>query len=318
MLITLILCTYNRCGILPKALNSVVASIVPSWVEWEVLVVDNNSTDQTREVVEDFCQRYPSRFRYLLEPKQGLSRARNAGIRESRADVLAFTDDDVTVDPSWLWNLTASLCNSAWAGAAGRVLPLWGNSLPGWLSPKDPHELAPFVAFEPGSEADVLTEPPFGANMAFRKEMFEKYGIFRTDLGRCANDMLSNEDTEFGRRLLNGGERLRYEPSAVVYHPVAENRLRKEYLLKWWFGKGRSEIAELGIPQGTRWFLYGIPLYIVRRLVMWTLRWMIAMNPSKRFSGKRRVWFLAGSILECHQRSPATCGKSRAASDVRR
>src|SRR5208283_4457645 len=107
MRISVILCTYNRASILISALESIVAQTLPESVEWEVLVVDNNSCDQTREVVEDFCRRYPRRFRYVFEPNQGLSHARNSGIREALGEVLAFMDDDVTVEPGWLDNLTA-------------------------------------------------------------------------------------------------------------------------------------------------------------------------------------------------------------------
>ena len=123
MKITIILCTYNRCGSLAKALQSASALRLPDSDEWEVLVVDNNSSDKTREVVEEFRGRYPGRFRYLFEPQQGKSYALNAGVREARGDVLAFTDDDVTFEPMWLQNLTASLRTGEWAGAGGRTLP---------------------------------------------------------------------------------------------------------------------------------------------------------------------------------------------------
>src|SRR5690349_7477494 len=92
-------------------------------VEWEVLVVDNNSSDQTREVVDEFCRRYPGRFRYLFESRPGKSCALNAGVREARGAVVAFMDDDVTVEPTWLQELTAALHNGQWAGAGGRILP---------------------------------------------------------------------------------------------------------------------------------------------------------------------------------------------------
>src|SRR5215467_674497 len=121
MKITVILCTYNRCQCLKRALNSAAALVLPESVEWEVLVVDNNSNDQTRTTVEEFCDRYPGRFRYLFEPRPGKSHALNAGIRESRADVFAFMDDDVVVDSNWLQNLTAALRNNEWAGAGGRI-----------------------------------------------------------------------------------------------------------------------------------------------------------------------------------------------------
>src|SRR5579872_5616053 len=198
MKITVILCTYNRCQNLPTALESVAASVLPRSVDWEVLVVDNNSKDETREVVEEFCRRYPDRFRYLFEPQQGLSRARNAGVREARGDVLAFVDDDVMVEPAWLQNLTASLSDDRWAGAGGRIVLQWPSPIPKWLTTDGPYARHGFPGFDQGPIAKELDGPPFGTNMAFRRTMFEKYGYFRTDLGRCANGMMSSEDTEFG------------------------------------------------------------------------------------------------------------------------
>ena len=100
MKVTVILCTYNRCQILMKALESVAVSVMPESVEWEVLVVDNNSNDQTREVAQQICRKHPAHFRYLFEPRQGKSYALNSGIRVGRGDVLAFMDDDVMVDRS--------------------------------------------------------------------------------------------------------------------------------------------------------------------------------------------------------------------------
>ncbi len=298
---TVIVCTYNRCKLLEKALDSLVASVLPTSFEWEVLVVDNNSSDQTRHVVEGFIERYPGRFRYVLETRQGVSYARNEGIRKSRGDVLAFMDDDVTVDPEWLKNLTAALHGGDWAGAGGRIVPVWKSEPPRWLPIERPHALAPFVDFDFGSEPGPLNVPPFGANMAFRSEVFKRYGCFRTDLGRCADKLLSNEDTEFGHRLLAAGERLRYEPSAIMHHPVLEERVRKLYVLRWWFGKGRADIAECGMPAGTRWFVFRIPLVLIRRAVRWTLQSMISTNPSSRFYCLQAVWNLAGQIVGCYR-----------------
>jgi glycosyltransferase involved in cell wall biosynthesis len=306
MKISVILCTYNRCQILPKALQGLAGQMLPESEECEVLVVDNNSTDQTRDVVVDFRRRYPGRFQYLFEAQQGLSHARNAGIKEARGDVVVFLDDDVTVTATWLERLVAPLRGGKYVGGGGRVLPEWTCAPPRWLSVEGRYALAPFAIFDLGQEAGPLLEPPLGANMAFQKKMFERYGNFRTDLGRCGTGMISNEDTEFGRRLLNGGEALHYEPSAVVYHPVSEDRLRKSYFLKWWFGKGRSDIRQAGPRAGTRHFIGGIPLYLFRNLIRWTLAWILAFSPRQRFQNKLRVWGVAGAIVECYLASRAT------------
>jgi glycosyltransferase involved in cell wall biosynthesis len=300
MKVTLILCTYNRCQLLVKALESIAVQSLPNDVEWEVLVVDNNSDDQTCEVVTDFSRRYPGRFRYLFEPRPGKSHALNSGIQDAQGDVLAFTDDDVIVEPTWLQQLTTHLRDGAWAGSGGRTLPERTFSPPRWLSLEGKYALGPFAVFDLGCSAGNLTEPPFGNNMAFRKEMFEKHGGFRTDLGPRPGSEIRSEDCEFGRRLLAAGELLHYEPSAVVYHTVPENRLQKNYFLEWWFDKARADIREAGIESKTKWLVFGVPLYSFRRLAVWTLRWLFAVEPSRRFSCKLNVWITLGMIVESY------------------
>jgi len=137
--------------------------------------------------------------------------------------------------------------------------------------------------------------------MAFQKKVFEKYEGFRTDLGPRPGSEIRNEDTEFGHRLLAAGERLRYEPLAVVYHSVPENRVQKKYFLAWWFDKARADIRKCGIASDTRLFVAGIPLYLFRRLAVWTVRWIVAVEPSLRFSNKIKTWTVAGQILECYR-----------------
>src|SRR5215469_10199051 len=112
--ISVIVCTHNRYQSLAKALESIAASTLPDSVDWEILVVDNCSRDQTRDVVEQFCHRFPGHFRCFFEPHPGKSNALNTGIREARGKILVFTDDDVTVEPTWLQNLTANLHNGEW------------------------------------------------------------------------------------------------------------------------------------------------------------------------------------------------------------
>jgi glycosyltransferase involved in cell wall biosynthesis len=301
MKITVILCTYNRCQHLAKALESAAALRLPELDEWEVVVVDNNSSDQTRQVVQEFCQQYPHRFHYVFETQQGKSYALNAGIREGRGDVLAFMDDDVTVQPTWLQNLTASLHNADWAGAGGRILLQRTFTPPPWLSLKERYALGPLVHFDLGPEAGDLTEAPIGTNMAFRREMFEKYGGFRTDLGPRPGSEIRSEDSEFSQRLLAAGERLRYEPSAVVYHAIPECRLRKRYFLDWWFDKARADVRAFGSPVDTNWRVAGIPLVLFRRLARWTLCWMVAVEPSRRFSCKLKVRVIVGQIIESYR-----------------
>ena len=243
MTITVILCTYNRCRILSEALESIINSRLPESVDWEVLVVDNNSSDATRDVVQRLSHGHPGRVRYLFEAQPGKSHALNAGIRETASDVLAFVDDDVVVESTWLERLTAPLRQQDWSGCGGRILPDWKRAPPRWLSLDGRYALAPLAAFDLGGVACELHESPFGTNMAFRRTVFETRGGFRTHSGPRPGSQIRSEDTEFGRRLLAAGERLWYEPSAVVYHPVPDARLQKAYFLAWWFDKGRARFA---------------------------------------------------------------------------
>jgi glucosyl-dolichyl phosphate glucuronosyltransferase len=303
MRISVILCTYNRCQSLATALESVATSQMPDSVAWEVLVIDNNSKDQTREVVKQFDQRYPGLFRYIFEPQQGKSHALNTGIREARGEILAFMDDDVLVDANWLQNLTKVFQQENWAGAGGRILPERDFTPPAWLSVEGKYALAPLAIFDLGTLPGELAEAPFGTNMAFRKEVFEKIGGFRTDLGPQPGSETRSEDTEFGFRALAAAQRLWYEPAAIVYHSLPAQRLRKEYFLAWWYDKARADIRAFGLPNGKRFSIAGVPLYEFRRLANWTLQWITAIRPARRFSCKLKVWMKAGEIVECHRLS---------------
>jgi glycosyltransferase involved in cell wall biosynthesis len=299
--ISVVICTYNRCKTLAAAIDSVVIQAMPESLAWEILVVDNNSTDQTRQAVEALQRQYPERIRYVFEPEQGVSHARNTGVREARGEIVAFIDDDETAHPKWLEILTANLHDGQWSGAGGRIVSRSDFSVPSWLSMTSWFASGPLALFDSGSQAGQLHEPPFSANMAYRKEVFDKYGLFRTDLGRTGNNLISNEDTEFGRRVMGSGLRLRYEPSALTYHPVEEIRLRRSYFLNWWFNKGRSDVREFGNqPNGMRFL--GIPLRLFLALFWHVMQWMVALGRSQRFGRKLEVWSCAGQISESYHR----------------
>lgn len=248
MNISVILCTYNRCLTLKRALESLAASQMPNSIDWHVLVVDNNSRDETRKVTEAFCLRDPNHFRYVFEPQQGKSFALNRGIREASGDILAFTDDDITVEPDWLFELAKPLSDPRWAGTGGRVYLPREFAPPSWIALEGDHSLLSILAlFDLGSDACVLSKPPIGNNMAFRKELFAQYGAFRTDLGPAPGSELRCEDTEFGSRVMKAGAEILYVPSAVVRHEVEERRLRKGFFLAYHFDYGRALVRMKGM-----------------------------------------------------------------------
>jgi glycosyltransferase involved in cell wall biosynthesis len=295
---TVIVCTYNRAGSLLHVLREIAAQTFPNPMDWEVLVVDNNSKDNTRDVAERFCLESPGRFRYIFEPRQGKSNALNAGVREARGEILAFVDDDVTVTEDWLASLMAAFGDGEWAGAGGRVRLQWNCPPPRWLPLQRPWSLAGVLAgWDQGEEPrQLLDELPIGANMAFRREAFEKYGGFRTDLGPNPVNLMRSEDLEFGRRLIAAGERLRYAPDAIVYHPVTDERLTRKYFLAWYFDFGRAIAREFKETDGHCW--RGVPRYQFRNLGKRAWQWMVEPRPAMRFFRKAMVWQKAGEIAE--------------------
>jgi glucosyl-dolichyl phosphate glucuronosyltransferase len=302
--ISLIVCTYNRCESLPRALESIALSEIPDSIEWEVLVVDNNSRDRTREAVEAFVARFPGRFRYLFEPRQGLSNARNAGIAAAQGRALAFTDDDVTVDSNWLWNLTQPLLEGSCAGTAGRIL-LGDFQPPPWLAVSGSMSLGGTLAqFDLGDRSVSLDKAPFGACMAFQKSVFEEFGDFRTDLGRAGKNLIGNEDTEFGARLLSKGTTLLYVPSAIVHHPVLRERLTKRYFRSFWFAYGRAMVRQ----NGERQSFWMVPRTYIRQLRR-RYKWMKGedqfwyQKAHGRFFCEVHVIMTFGQIVEGWERS---------------
>ena len=140
--------------------------------------------------------------------------------------------------------------------------------------------------------------------MAYRKTMFEKHGMFRTDLGRCGNSLVMGEDTEFGNRLMSAGESLQYEPSAVVEHPVPEERLSKKFFRSWWLDYGRTRIIErgpappiFGIPRQ----LLGLLSLVVRFLFPRILKWILTFDSRRRFYNKCQVWLTMGEIAQTYR-----------------
>jgi glycosyltransferase involved in cell wall biosynthesis len=303
MKVSVVLCTYNRSDSLAKALRSVAVSDLPESVPWEVLVVDNNSTDKTEDVVKEFCEAYPGRFRYLFEGRQGKSFALNTGVREAAGDVLAFMDDDVKVERGWLQGLTAPLQNGSYLGAGGRIQPPEDFVRPPWISLEGRSSLAGVLAlFDRGDiPIELLDDAPYGTNMAFRREAFEKFGVFRTDLGPCVGSQIRGEDTEFCWRLMRAGIPLLYVPNALVHHDVPNKRMKKRYFLSWYFDYGRAYIR----TRARKPDVWIIPRPIIRIanhiLVMipkGIIRWLLTPKPDERFFAMTQIWMMAGETVE--------------------
>ena len=294
-MVSVVVCTYNRSLELEKTLASLRALSVAPELSWELVVVDNRSTDNTAEVLKRFTATSRVSVRYVFEPEQGLSFARNTGIRTARGELLVFTDDDVVVHEHWLTGLLRIFAQFDCIGVAGRVVPIWRQPQPEWLGLEDQQAV---VHFEYGEDPRTLDlRSPVGANMAFRRAAFEKYGLFRVDLGKTKNGFSGLEDAEFGSRLLKAGEKIVYAPQAIIYHPVEPARVRKNYILRWAYSEGRHQIRSRLWPQhAARYF--GIPRYLFGSLLRNSFLWAVTRNKKRRFQHGLQVCQALGSIRE--------------------
>lgn len=260
--------------------------------------MDNNSTDRTKETVESFIRTSALPLRLVFESNQGLSHARNTGVGKAAGEIVAFTDDDVTVDRFWLSQLKETFDRFDCIGVGGKIIPVWTCDKPSWFTEDGPHRLLSFIiSFDLGDDLCEIRTSPFGANMAFRRVAFQKYGLFRTDLGRAGKKLLHGEDSEFGRRLLDGGERLIYAPRAVVHHPVESYRTRKKYCQSWYFMYGRTSVRLASIRESAVCY-FGVPRYLFRQFFESMSKWFFATDSQLRFYNKLEVCRIAGEIAE--------------------
>ncbi len=242
--LSVIICTCNRPDSLKRTLDSVTDSVIPKDLEWELIIVDNNSkynTDEIVKSVQDSCS-----FRVLLvkEDRQGLSFARNRGIHASTGRLIAFTDDDVVVDRNWIGAVVKAFTEYDVQCLGGKILPVWEKRVPGWLSEELYDRLA---LLDYGDVPFFLNKPViWGANFAVRADAFETYGLFSTDRGRLPDKLYSGEETNFVSRLLEKGESILYMPDAVVHHCISGERMRKRYFRRWMFQHGELHGLLLG------------------------------------------------------------------------
>lgn len=271
---TLLIATYNRAALLGETLDSIRRLRMNGRRRWEVLVVDNNSTDGTRAVVERHAMDFPVPLRYLFEPRQGRSSALNAGIAASHAAIIAMTDDDVRVEPGWLDAACDALDDASIAYAGGPVTPIWESPPPRWLDLTRGDLWGTIAIQNHGDRAFVYEDArkvPLGANMAARRAMFASIGGFRADLGRSSGRLvLGQEVPELLMRARTAGLRGMYLPAMRVHHHIPSTRLTRAYFRKWWFGKGVSRsaldrmqpITELGVDLRETPHILRVPRYM--------------------------------------------------------
>jgi glucosyl-dolichyl phosphate glucuronosyltransferase len=234
--VTVIVCTHQRPADLARCLDALCAldDQIP------VIVVDSASQPSCRELVGGYAGRLEVRYAY--EPRPGLSRARNRGVELAETALVAFIDDDAMPHRDWARRITAAFGDERVVCAGGTCSPLFGGARPAWLSDR----LLQFAGItrigDTPRRARSSMEWPFGANICFRRSVFDRSTRFDERLGRIGHDLLSGEESALIEILVKRGHHIRLEPAAIVDHTVASSRLASSYYWRrlWWAGVTRA------------------------------------------------------------------------------
>ena len=312
---SVIVCTYNRARNLPACVGALAAQEDVHGLNWEVVLVDNNSTDETRRTASELGNTLPAPLQYIFEREQGLNFARNRGIAESHGKYFAFVDDDILVSRRWLSSLYRTLKDND-ADAAGSCIHLAENiRLPTWIKP----EMYGFLGYQDYGPApfrmDGVKQYPFGGNMSFNRRVVNKIGLFDTKLGRKGagrkrSELFKGAETDYFHRLAHAGGQIFYTPDAVVYHQVQPFQLKKRYFRTIHFNAGYQK-AFFDHATYRRTFI-GVPLFLYMQFArnVWLyLSQALAGGLNQAFRQQMTAGHFAGMILGYMQR-PRICAKS--------
>ncbi len=302
--VSVVLCSWNGAARIGAAIDALLDQ--HDAPPHELLIVDNASTDGTAEVVAARHARAGGRLRLLHEARPGVSHARNLGIREARGEIVAFTDDDVRVGPTWVADVAATLAaHPDTACVGGPVRPLWPSEVAAWLTPR---HWAPLGVQDYGPHAFVVDASRpiclISANLAVRRTVLRRIGPFAPHVQRVGRGIGSTEDHEFLVRLWAAQLQGRYEPALRVEAEVDPARLTQRYHRAWHFGHGRH-IARMRLDtmERSRRRVLGVPGHLYRQFLRdLAARGRAAVigprNPGDAFAHEVGLWFVAGYVRE--------------------
>jgi glycosyltransferase involved in cell wall biosynthesis len=297
MRLSVVICTRNRARLLDQALESLARMFVPEGTEWELLLVDNGSTDRTPAVVASWTGRLP--IRSLIEPVVGKSHALNRAVEAATGEYLLFTDDDVVVDYGWMQAYCDAFRERPTAAVfGGPVLPLFASEPPDWLVRTFPRVAFAFAVQDLGPRAVRFTTAtlPFGANMAVRTREHRGHR-YDARLGPRPGAAAHGEETSLLRQLLAAGAEGWWVPAARVRHYIPPERQTTRYLREWYWHWGAYVALTEAPPPAGAW-LFGRPLWLWRDVVAGELRYRLS-----RVFAAPEVW------IEALKRASAARGR---------
>ena len=240
MRITVAICTFNRSRLLRQTLEGVSRQAYPKDA-YEVLVIDNNSSDDTAAVVAEFAGTTPAP-RHVLETRQGLDHARNRGITEAQGDIIIFADDDILVESDWIAQMAspfAAETQQRVGAVGGEVIPVFPDGVPDWIAGWHRplayrHDAGPIPA----------NQNPMGANLAIARSVFQEVGPFATTLDRQGDKLFSGGDEEMVRRIRAAGMAVWFVPKARILHQMPQSRTTFRYARRHAFDSARSRVVD--------------------------------------------------------------------------
>ena len=307
MNVSIVVPTYNRSALLERVVRSLFAQQAHD-VAFEIVVIDNNSSDNTPQVVESLKPQSPVNLIYFRETRQGNAYARNAGVEQAQAPIVAFLDDDVVAEENWVTTIKSTFDRDPQlAFIGGRVLPMWDHDPPAWLTPS---HWAPLALVDYGPEEKKIGgDSPLGlltANFAIRKEVFAELGGFLPTLQRVQGGIGSMEDHEFVLRICRGGKRGLYVPELITWGSVDPERLTKAYHRRWHTGHGHF-YAVMNDPEWERssYTMLGVPGHLYRETARNALRWcanILKRNSGAAFRNECELRFFRGFFSQRRRR----------------
>ena len=287
--LSLVIATYNRAEQLMVTLGSVAAqSAAPA--TWECIVVDNNSTDDTRQRIEQFaCEHSQLNIHYVFEPKQGLSHARNAGITVGRGDIVAFIDDDERIVQKFIEAYIKMFDFHPDAMAAGgKIIAEYPTGRPRWMSRYAEQPIANPIDLGESVRLFPAGRIPGGGNMAMRRMLFHTIGVFNTALGRTGKRLLGGEESDLFERIAKESYKVYYVPNAVMYHIIPAEKLTRNYFTRLATNTGISQrtratqnnrLARLYIGEVIKWVATLLLCFVHRPIqsqYLLIMRWHIS------------------------------------------
>ncbi len=302
MELSVIIATFNRCYNLAESIGYLANQQGMDGVDWEVLVVDNNSTDGTEKTVRKLQNEHSINLRYVFEPKQGVCQARNRGIGSTDSRYLVFIDDDILVVPGWLKAIYTTFKEKDSDAIAGRIWLRCPREIPHWMTADMRGDMGHLDLGDAPLSIDGRRRFFFGGNMAFNRRIFERVGLFDVRLGpkgegRKPEESFQGEEHELAHRIADASGKIDYAPEAIVYHKVLAHELERHFFRVLEFNRGYQGIILSG-NRFRRLFLR-IPLFMFKEMMKVMFEYakqVLISGPDGAFTRQLRIAYIAGAM----------------------